>query len=88
MNSCTALLESCLEDHFGGTLVHFAAQSGCTEGEVCLVGGKNEREGDVQICWQGMWGYVCSNYWYIEEARVLCQQLNYSSSCEGVVPQT
>ena len=86
MNLCAALLESGLEDHFGLTLLHFAVQSGCAEGEVRLVGGKNEREGDVQICRQGVWGYVCDYFWHPEEARVLCRQLNYSSSCEGVVP--
>ena len=68
-------------------LLHSIAQSSCTEGDVRLVGGKTDKEGDVQICWQGVWGYVCSEYfswyyyssWSSEEARIVCQKLNYSS---------
>ena len=61
------------------------AQSGCTEGEVRLVVGETDREGDVQICHQGVWGYVCGYYWDYQEAKVLCQQLNYSSPREKLL---
>ena len=64
---------------------HFVAQTDCKEGEVRLVGGETDREGDVQICHQGIWGYVCGSYWNYEEARVVCQQLNFSSSCERLL---
>ena len=81
--------------HILSTLLHSVVQSGCTERDIRLVGGETDREGDVQICWQGVWGYVCgfsddSNYvsgWTDEEARVVCQQLNYSTSCERLVQQ-
>ena len=64
-------------------ILHFVvAQTDCTEGEVRLVGGEINREGDVQICHNGTWGYTCGNQWNYQEARVLCQQLNFSTSCE------
>ena len=65
-------------------LLNSIAQSGCTEGDIRLVGGATDREGDVQICRQGVWGYVCHDSWSENEARVICQQLNYSTSCERV----
>ena len=64
---------------------HFVAHNDCTEGDVRLVGGENDREGDVQICHNGIWGYICGHYWDYQEAIVVCQQLNFSTSCEGVL---
>ena len=64
---------------------HFAAETDCAEGEVHLVGGETDREGDVQICHNGVWGYTCGFNFYYEEARVVCQQLNFSTSCERVL---
>ena len=71
---------------------HFIAQTGCPEGEIRLVGGETDREGDVQICHNGVWGYICDfsilhHFFYFiewndEEARTVCQQLNYSTTCE------
>ena len=58
------------------------APSNCSEGKIRLVEGETDKEGDVQICHDGMWGYICGNNWTGEETRVLCQQLKYSTSCE------
>ena len=58
----------------------------CKEGETRLVGGKTAREGDVQVCHQGLWEYVCGCKWGDEHAKVVCQQLNYSKTGEGEHP--
>ena len=74
-----------LNANFFSILPHFIAQTGCTEGEVRLVGGETDREGDVQICRNGIWGYICGYFfwdWADEEARTVCQQLNYSTTCK------
>ena len=46
----------------------------CTDGIVRLV---NEREGRVEICYNGVWGIVCAdNGWGEVDANVVCQQLS------------
>ena len=48
-------------------LLHFvtniAGTNDCKDGEVRLVGGENEREGRVEICYNGVWGAVCYRGW-------------------------
>ena len=52
------------------------------EGTFRLVGGQTDREGDVQICHHGVWGYVCGCEWDHKETSIACQQLNYSNTGE------
>ena len=49
----------------------------CRDGEVGLHGGKNEREGRVEICYNGVWGSVCDYGWDKMGANVVCTQLGY-----------
>ena len=50
----------------------------CSQGDVQLVGGRNEHEGRVDVCDGGQWKSVCDRMWGEEEAKVVCRQLNYS----------
>ena len=56
----------------------------CVHSSVRLVG-SSPREGRVEICYHGMWSTVCISmiYFYFQisnsEAKVVCQQLGYSS---------
>ncbi len=52
--------------------------STCTNGDVRLVGGDSQHEGNVQTCVNGEWGSVCHNNWHTLEAFVVCKQLGYS----------
>ena len=51
--------------------------SNCTNGSVRLVGGLNEGEGRVEICFSSQWGTVCDNSFTSPDAKVVCRQLGY-----------
>ena len=43
---------------------------------VRLVGGRNEREGRVEVFYGGQWGAVCGgSHWGTHEAKVVCREL-------------
>ena len=53
----------------------------CNDGEVRLVGGVSEREGRVEMCYNGVWGTVCANGgWDDMAALIVCDQLGYNES--------
>ena len=55
-----------------------AGTSMCMDGEARLVGRENEREGRVEMCYNGGWGVMCANDGWDEiAARIVCSQLGY-----------
>ena len=48
-----------------------------------LVSGSNAREGRVEIYHNGKWGTICDDFWDINDAHVVCRELNYSRASEA-----
>lgn len=58
--------------HYGSFFV------GCNTGDIRLVGGADEFEGRVEVCYNNQWGTVCDIGYGLPEARAVCSQLGYS----------
>lgn len=54
----------------------------CEDGEIRLKGGKDNKEGYVELCKDEEWGKVCKDEWDISHSKVVCTQLNYT--VEGI----
>ncbi len=52
---------------------------GCDFGAVRLLGGLNNREGRVEICYNNVWGTICDDAWSHADAQVVCRQLGLAT---------
>ena len=68
----------CLKLRGSTVLIYFSVILGLRDGDIRLVGGKNEREGRVEVYTLGRWGTVCDKQWTSAHTAVVCRHLGYS----------
>ena len=66
----------CVYNHFLLLLV----PAECDDGDLRLVGGDNEFEGRLEICFDRLWGTVCQDSFGSSDAAVACWDLGYMRS--------
>ena len=49
----------------------------CNDGDIKLSGSSYSSQGRVDLCINGTWGTICSDYFDINDANVVCRQLGY-----------
>ena len=69
-------------------LYHCPDTTNCTHGEIKLHGGQSNAEGDLQICYNGVWVFACGYLWWIStiSPNVVCRQLGYlDNNCKSII---
>lgn len=59
----------------------------CDDGDLRLIGGSNNTEGRVEVCYNEAWGTICDNGFDNIDASIICGQLGFSRRSEFNIDQ-
>ena len=57
---------------------------GQEDGILRLFGGDDERDGRLEIVYNGRWGVICSEFWSISDGVVACNQLGFGGDSVSI----
>lgn len=63
-------------------LIIIIDSSNCNPGDVRLVNGSSNTEGRLEVCYNNVWGSVCSTNFDVTDAFVVCKELGLGISGE------
>ena len=52
----------------------------CEDGDLRLVDGRSQYEGRVEVCQEGLWGFVCDDLWTEASGIVACRQAGINAT--------
>ncbi len=84
--TCTfnRFLAPCLFSLFMGIVTEFYLPV-CSQGDIRLRGGANNRTGRLEVCNANEWGTVCDTFFDSADAQVACKQLGFSDAGQAHV---
>ena len=65
--------------------INTTVDTSCADGAIRLVGGINELEGRVEMCYNKFWGSVCHSSWNEIDSNVVCKQLGHQPIGSGKI---
>ena len=57
----------------------------CKNGDIRLAGGLIEQEGRPEVCFDGVWGTICSYSWSSTDGYIFCKTLGYNGQSNLIV---
>lgn len=61
-------------------ILFFSLDAACTQHDIRLSNGPSAREGRIEYCYNNQWGTVCDDLFGTNDAKVVCNQLNYDGN--------
>ena len=58
----------------------------CEVGAIRVINGGSLLKGNVEVCYNNVWGTVCGNGWNITAAQVVCRQLGFPATGALALP--
>jgi len=82
LGECSSFTDTsgCISSDIIGVVCRTSSNETCTEGMVRLVDGNTPYEGRLEMCKDNIWSTICDDFFGVDEAMVVCQQLGYSQT--------
>ena len=76
--SCCNVVCKTYKGNQNGSKFLILINTACSDWDLRLVGGANNTEGRLEVCFDQTWGTVCDDFWGNVDAGVVCYQLGFA----------